>query len=350
MQKLDLNDLSTTPIYEHGKVSTALVRDEHFVISGEVGKPVRNVTVVIQFVDGTSESHEALLYDGGAFEAKIHVPTEDKVVLSISALAVEEERILSIKFLGDCHLDRIYNTSLEQINRNLRWAGRIEDFETRAYACLNTIRANTGIFNLTHYSVVACGYTAIELDRPDIIYKVSSASSNTTNTADISNENVSDVMSYAMYQIHLAVFYQDTDLLDKIYGIVLPCLDRIREDSMSPFNAIRAVAILSCYYLKNNEINKAKLLTDHCDKILRATGASYYLHINTLLEISSIYRVGLMVKIMGSQISGDPIPDHVKRNYCVDLPKSVWHESSRIHPAHAKHSVMADRFRKMCGD
>lgn len=59
-------------------------------------------------------------------------------------------------------LDRVLCRNMDEINKNIRWNGRIDCYSTRVYAALNSFQHLEAQAELASYCLVSIGYTALE--------------------------------------------------------------------------------------------------------------------------------------------------------------------------------------------
>lgn len=343
------HDYSSIPVSNRGQVISSRVEGNSFKLSCKLNEPVDDLAAVIFYDDGTWECHEAWLDSAsGEHRAELPFTTSDIPVLAIDLVVWADGRVERIAQGLYAYLTRILNRDMKAINDNLRWGGRIQDLSTRTFACINSIRVCRDDFRLVNYCTVACGYGLIEADDAANLQRLLAVAEPILTAPDATTKGVAELTSSTIFLQHVAIFLQDRARFEALSERVLASLPRLEEDPMSIYNALRSMLLCAGYAYHRNMPELRTRFTHDLDNILRLAGSRYPLFLQNLLEISDMYRTGLILRIIQGLGDGASMPSDMRTGYYSAEPMSVWRHGGRIKDRNPSFQEMATKFSSLC--
>lgn len=170
--------------------------------------------------------------------------------------------------------DRILSTTLDEINLNIRWKGRIDDFPTRLYASLNSFEFHKGQRpDLASYCLAAFGYTALEQeDRPTMKLAFDGLQFLLEHQGGLRGE---PLFSFLCHLMHQAVYQQAPLVFEQAYRAAEHAIDQIHEEPVATYNAMVIHVLAGAYFYLLGRRNLSAAALERCDAIFRVAANRY---------------------------------------------------------------------------
>lgn len=238
------------------------------------------------------------------------------------------------------HLHRLLAQDMDSINRHLRWKGRIEDFETRAFAAWQSYAALQARLEPAAYCLVSIGYTALERDDPVVARRM------VRTLSQLFDERLGELrreprISFLTHLLHHAIHFGDFKLFERVADAHTASLEDIEQAPTAAANAMVVLLLSGSYYFALGRRRKALEIFDLGDRIFRMAAQGYPRDLVKYRELTQVCshaflcrigaeasRGGAMRPDMGIQMF-DPIA--TARDVCrLKLPAARTRLSARL--------------------
>ena len=172
------------------------------------------------------------------------------------------------------HLHRLLAHDMDSINRHLRWKGRIEDFETRAFAAWQSYAALQARLEPAAYCLVSIGYTALERDDPVVTRRM------VRTLSQLFDERLGELrreprISFLTHLLHYAIHFRDFKLFERVADAHAASLEDIEQAPTAAANAMVVLLLSGSYYFTLGRRNKALEIFNLGDRIFRLAAQGY---------------------------------------------------------------------------
>lgn len=281
--------------------------------------------------------NEEIVVESAEFDGRF-----DVIEISIVVL-VDHDWMVIKNASGGYYLGRVLSRNMNEVNKNLRWLGRIEDLDTRFYACRNSIEFSPMNFKLIARCLVSFAYEAIEVEDLDKVQwafdYVGRVKGHILSLGDAEVR-----ASFFIFWIHLAVWKSDEVLFSEIVGFILGgVLDRgIEQHPVGTFNILCCILICGYFLLEIGDNIEAVEVFERHDKYLRLAFDRFPRRLNNYSELSKTAHRAYLCQVGVCVAKGDKEQLDAAGNPYLKS-SIVWSEGCRLKSAGSKRS-MAENF------
>lgn len=175
---------------------------------------------------------------------------------------------------GASGLERLLCRDMDQINRHIRWNGRIEDFPTRVFAAMNSYRHLQARVELAVYCLVSIGYTALERKDQALARTVFGELRKIFKTR-LDELKGEARFSFLTHLMHHAMYFGKVPLFEKIVQLNLDSLEQIPAEPAAASNAMVMLLLSGIYHYESGTLTRAAEVFAKGDAIFRMAVASY---------------------------------------------------------------------------
>jgi hypothetical protein len=324
----------------HGKISGDLV-----LVAGKGLPPdVQQLTLVVAHETGGLRTYPLNSASDGSFDCTCEIGPSD-IVQFMEVCAVHQGAVVRFQRTpGSFFLDRLLCRNLEEINQNVRWHGRIEDFDTRFFAVKNSFKLLSPDLGLAVYCLVAVGYTAIELQNSPVCNYIYTELKSILNLrlAEIKGE---PKISFLTHILHHAVMQDDIETFENVVAACEQSFPVLKKFPVATYNYIVVMVLAGIYFLQIRNKPRAAEFFEKCEHVFRVAADGYPRDLVKYRELTSICQRAYWARIGFQAAKGWPMRPEL--NIKMFDPATVAAEVCRLYgPDHKKR--FASTFMAMC--
>jgi len=270
---LDTVELDAAPVLDRfGIVQGSFENGQALVRLGAMPEANEVLAVVVRYLDGSVSVQN---FSAGTVECR--VPIDDSRIIRwihVYGAAVEGHLFRLATQREHYHLDRVFATSLDEVNANIRWHGRIEHFPSRVLAAKNSFKLLNADLNSAVYCLVAIGYTALEngdepvkqwvYDQLQPIYR--------ERLGELKGEAK---FSFLAHLLHYAIYFGNVSVFEKVVRTNELSLPEIESAPVCAFNAIVILMLGGIFYYQLGWPKRAAEIFQQGDFIFRVAANGY---------------------------------------------------------------------------
>jgi hypothetical protein len=275
-----------TEVSAAATVTRGVMADDHAVLEWRWNEPAwPRAMLVISYNDGASETHP--IDPSASTQASCRIDG-DRIVDSVGLYAEHHGKRCRMEY-DPAHffLDRLLSRDIKQVNANLRWQGRIDDFPTRAFAARNSYRFHASNPAVAVYCLVSVGYTALErLDQADMRFVFDALRH--VYTVQMDEIHGEARLSTLAHLLHYAIYFLDKALFEQVAQDSLRALPDLEAEPNGSFNAMVMVILCGLYFRELGKTELASKHFSHGDRVFRIAAKGYSRNLNMYRELSTI--------------------------------------------------------------
>jgi len=304
----NLNTLQAAPLFSEGQLSLGIIEDGAVSLEGSgFSKQLGHVFLAIAYSDESVSLHRYQISSDGNLKITHPIP-EGRVIQLIELVAEQENKPIRFNHSEKNYfLDRILSRDIVEINKNLRWFGRIDHFGTRFFSAINSFSCLQQDPNLSAYCLVAIGYTAIERQHSvaaKIVYEKLTAMLDT----QLEQMSTDTKLSFLTHVAHHAVMNHDAPIFERIAATTEGWLPELKSSAIACFNAIILTLLSGLYYLNKGQGKVAATYFSKGDLIFRIAAEGYPRKLVQCHELTVICQRAFLSRVAYEVALGYPLP------------------------------------------
>ena len=328
-----------------GRATLGIIRSNRIHLSWILwSQDVEKLDLVIFRAGGMEEyiSLNPSSTDGAVVKSSLTFDPSEIVeaMLMIAHIKGEKYRLSHDK--DHFYLDRLLARSLADVNKNLRWTGRINDLDTRFFAACNSIKLSPKEPQIIYRCVASFAYTAVEKDKTEMIEWAHNFC--VQRMDEIAAESDAHVKASILnLWAHLAIWRGlGRDLL-KISKITIRSLYDISEHPGAAYNAMSLMLLLGGFLLFTGRTTDAKILFRPFDAHLKAAASGHVKKGSpmTYREFIRISECAFLCSLGFHIAKGKSYPKSISPL----TPEMAWNNSNRFYRGESKSYPTVDEGR-----
>lgn len=233
-------------------------------------------------------------------------------------------------------LNRLLSSNLAEVNRNLRWWGRIPDLDTRFFAAKNTISNSPDDYVMHARCLVAVGYHAIEQSHNDKVeWALRFCQDNIKNLLD--NQDSEIKTSIIIFWLHLVIYYEDYVKFLELAEVANDNFVYLENSPPCVFNAFHFLILIGGFFLNAKEKDKAVKFFCRFEKYLKCAAAALPNNLVNYREFVKISRMAYICNI-GHEMSLER-KLQADGNFPKITAELAWDEGNRIYNQESRNQM-----------
>lgn len=326
MARLTYDELETTEV---GKALVGEIQDGRAKLAWSLkDEGVEALELMIFHVDQEPISIALSPAPTGEGVAEHEVPLQLAGVVSAMCLVATVGR-KKLRLAHDPEgffLHRVLARNLADVNRDLRWAGRITHLDTRFFAVRNTLPVVD--YDLQARCLVSVGYQGIEQDRRDII-DWAEAFCQDTLAQMRETENVEVRSSVLAFWVHLAIWREDVAEMLQIADLIVESLEGLAEYPVGTVNALHSTLLVGSFLVNVGKKAEAVEVFKPFDRYYRIAAHKYPRALVNYRELIGVAKCTYLCKL-GFDVARD-VKSRAGGSAAPKLtPNAAWNDGNRL--------------------
>ena len=294
---LAVDTIRTAAFCDHGTLLCGKISGNCVMVAGKSLPPdILQLTLVVAYENGTMRFHPLTLTGDGSFDSSCEIDPGE-IIQFMEVCAIHHGNVVRFQHTpATFYLDRLLCRNLDEINKNVRWHGRIEDFDTRFFAVKNSFKLLSPDLGLAVYCLVAVGYTAIELQSTEVCDYIYAELKKILNQrlAEIKGE---PKISFLTHILHHAVMQGDLDIFEKTITACEQSFPVLKKCPVATFNYIVITMLAGIYFLQTDSKARAAGHFEQSELVFRIAAEGYPRDLVKYRELTSICHRAYLARI-----------------------------------------------------